>query len=397
MKHLLFFAKRYLFSKSENNAINIIVYIASLGVFFASMAFIIVLSGFSGIRTFNLNLIELTNPEIKILPIKGKHFAFNDSIENILNSEKNIQNYSKVLSEKVFLSYNNKQKIAIIKGVDDNFYKIIPLDSTIFIGQKPDYKLNELLVGVGLANDLGVMISSGNNPQVVKIIVPKPGKGIVSDPRKAFHSKYFFPTGVYQTSSDHDNTYIYTSINQVQDLLDFNQNEISQIEIKLKNKKLIDKTINNLKNKLGKSFKILNRQEQNPLIFRMLNTENLMTYFILVLILLLALFNVIGTLIMIVIDKADNIKTLKILGLKISEIRKIFMIQGVSMTLISGFAGLLIGIILVYIQMKKPFLFIPQANMPYPVEIHFINISAIVFTLFVLSLFSTTIAVRRIK
>ncbi len=396
MKTLLFFSKRYLFSKSDNNAINIIVYIASLGVFFASMAFIIVLSGFSGIRSFNLDLLKLTNPDLKIIPSKGKTFIFDDTLYDVLKN-KNIKSYSKVLEEKVFLSYNNKQKIAVLKGTDSNYFKVIPIDTTIFLGNKPAKNINELLVGVGLANDLNIMLSNGNNPQVVKIIVPKPGKGLITNPKKAFHSKYFFPVGIYQTSSDHDDIYIYTAINQVQNLLQTTNNSISQIEIKVNDISNIKKLKTELKNKLDKKLLILDRQEQNPLVFKMLNTENLMTYFVLLLILILALFNIIGTLIMIIIDKSKNIKTLKILGLTSVQIRKIFMIQGVSMTLISGLTGLLLGLIIIFIQLKNPFLYIPQSNMPYPVEIHFSNIIAVVVTLLVLSFFSSLVAIKRIK
>jgi len=293
-----------------------------LGVFFASAAFIIVLSGFSGIRTFNLNLLKLTDPDLSILPDKGKYFIYNDSIIKVLEEEKEISYFSKTIEEKVFIDYHNKQKIAKLKGIDSNFFKVIPLDSMIFLGKKPQAQSTDLLIGVGLGNELSIILSSGNNQEVVKIMVPKPGKGLVNDPRKAFRSKYFFPVGIYQTSSDHDKFYLYSSIEKVRELLHLQPYEISQIEIKVKNKDKIPFIQKKLKNKLKHNLRILNRQEQNPLIFKMLNTENLMTYFILLLILILAIFNIIGTLIMIIIDKKENINTLKILGMEIKDIKK---------------------------------------------------------------------------
>ncbi len=355
------------------------------------------LSGFSGIRTFNLNLLKLTDPDLKILPKEGKFFSYNDSIDKVLKETKEITSFSKTLEEKVFLDYHNKQKIAKLKGIDSNYFKVIPLDSTIFLGEKPAPLSNDLLVGVGLANEMSMILSSGTQPEVVKIMVPKPGKGIVHDPRKAFHAEYFFPTGVYQTSNDHDKIYLYTSIEQVRKLLDLTPDKISQIEIKAKSAKGIPDTQNKLKQRLGDQFLILNRQEQNPLIFKMLNTENLMTYFILLLILILAIFNIIGTLIMIIIDKKENISTLKVLGMETTDIRKIFLLQGVSMTLISGVAGLIFGLIIIFIQLKSPFIYIPQTTLAYPVEIHLSNILAVLFTLLSLGLLSALIASRRIR
>jgi len=397
VKPILFFSKRYLFSKSNNNAINSIVFIASLGVFFASMAFIIVLSGFSGIRTFNLNLLKLTDPDIKILPVKGKYFDFDNHLKEKLAGIREINAYAKVLEDRVFIDYHNKQKVAKIKGVDSSFFRVIPLDTTIFIGNSIDTKLNEALIGVGLANELSIIISSPENPEVIKLIVPKTGKKYITDPSKAFNEKYVFPVGIYQTSGDHDKFYIYTGLNTARELLGLKKPKVSQIEIKVDTVTNLNLVRHKLRQDLGKQFKVLNREEQNPLIFKMLNTENLMTYFILLLILILALFNITGTVIMIILDKTENIKTLKVLGLKNSDVRKIFLYQGVSMTLISGIAGLISGLILIFIQLKFPFLYIPQTQMAYPVEIHFSNILAVLFTLLFLSFISTLIAVKRIK
>ena len=396
LKPLLFFSKRYLFSKSDNKAINIIVYIASLGVFFASAAFIIVLSGFSGIRTFNLNLLKLTDPDLVIRPEKGKFFKFNDDLNTILNEEKEIKSFSKTLEEKVFIDFRHKQKIGQLKGIDSNFYKVIPLDTTVFLGDIPRPDSNEVLVGVGMANELSLILSSGERPEVIKIMVPKPGKKLISNPRKAFLSKYFFPVGVYQTSSDHDKIYLYAPIEQTRQLLKLPPGMVSQIEIKASNAENIPLLKERLQKKLP-AYKVLNRQELNPLIFKMLNTENLMTYFILLLILILAIFNIIGSLIMIIIDKKENIQTLKVLGMDLDDIKKIFLIQGVSMTMISGIAGLIFGLLLIFLQLHFPFLYIPQTSLAYPVEIHLSNIMAVLLTLFILGFLSAYIASKRIK
>jgi len=394
VNYILYISKRYLFSKSNNNAINAIVKVASIGVFFASVAFIIILSGFSGIRTFNLDLIKLTDPELIIKPAKGKSFVFTDTIKTILQKDKHIHAYSKVLEEKVFINFENKQKIAIMKGVDSMYYHIFPLDSMIVMGSLPDKKAADFVIGISLANELSMMV--GGN-QFVEIMVPKPGKGMITDPRKAFHSKSFMPVGVYKISVDHDAVYLYTNLNSVQKLLHLPNNAVSQIEIKTNDIKNIENVKLALRKQLGNAYFVYNREEQNPLIFKMLNTENLMTYFVLALILLLALFNIIGSIMMIIIDKKNNISTLKQLGMTEQKVKKIFFIQGFSMTMISGLAGLTIGLIIIYMQEVHPFFFLPQSNTAYPVELHFSNVLWVFLTLIFMGLFSTYIAVKSLK
>ncbi len=396
MNYIRYISKRYLFSKSGHNAINIIVKIASFGVLIVSAAFIIVLSGFSGIRTFNLNLIKMTDPDLKITAVKGKSFAFTKDIANVLANDKDIGAYSKVVTEKVFINYNDKQKIAKIKGVDSNYYKVIDLDSTIISGHLPEPATDELMMGVSLANDLSFLLS-GNNFEMMELLVPKPGKGFITDPRKAFMSKYFMPVGIYQTTPDHDQMYLYTTLQAAQALLNYPLDKISAIEIKVVTPDKIDALQQHLKQQLGNKFKIRNRQELNKMLYKMLNTENLMVYFIFALILLLALFNIIGTIIMIIIDKKENINTLRVLGLDLGDIKKIFMIQGFAMTVLSGLAGLILGLILIGIQKMMPFLYIPQTNMPYPVEFHWTNVLWVLLTIVFMGAFATYIAILKLE
>ena len=381
-------------SKSGNNAINIIVKIASFGVLMVSAAFIIVLSGFSGIRTFNVNLIKMTDPDLKITPKKGKTFEADKKLFDFLEHDKAVQGFAKVVEEKVFINYNNKQKIAKIKGVDSNYYKVIDLDSTLIAGHLPTPGTVEMLMGVSLANDLSFMLS--NNLEMIQLLVPKPGKGFITDPRKAFNDKYFMPVGIFQTTTDHDQVYLYTTLPAAQELLNYSPEQISSIEIKAFQEQ-VSGLQKRLQQKFGKKLNIRNRRQLNKLLYKMLNTENLMVYFIFALILLLALFNIVGTIIMIIIDKKDNIQTLRVLGLDRSEIKKIFMIQGLGMTVLSGFAGLMLGLILVGIQLLYPFLYIPQTDMPYPVEFHWSNVFYVLITIIFMGTFATLVGISKIE
>jgi len=227
--------------------------------------------------------------------------------------------------------------------------------------------------------------------------VPKPGKGLITHPKNAFFTAYFIPVGIYQTTLTHDRTYLFADISRTQQFLHYQPKQISAIEIKLVDSLQVNKLKTILSKKIGKNFEIKDRKEQNKLIYRMLNVENLMVYFVFALILLLALFNIIGSVIMIIIDKKEDIHILRVLGLELSEIKKIFMIQGFFMTILSGLSGLVLGLLLVFVQLKKPFLYIPQANMPYPVEIHFTNILWVILTLLFLGFISTYVAVLSVN
>ncbi len=395
MNYIRFISKRYLFSKSGNNAINIIVKIASFGVLIVSAAFIIVLSGFSGIRTFNLNLIKMTDPDIKITSTKGKYFKFTKELKSFLNNDPAAKAYTKSVEEKVFVLFEKKQKIAKLQGVDSNFTKVVPLDSTIIAGRMPAPATNELLVGVSMANDLSYMLS-GNNYEVFQLLVPKPGSGLITDPRQAFQVKYFLPVGIYQTTPDHDQVYLYTSLSAAQDLLNLPSNRVSSVSISVTQPEQITPLQKRLSQKFGKQLRIRNRKQLNRLLYRMLNTENLMVYFIFALILLLALFNIIGTIMMIIIDKSSNMKTLRVLGLTPAEIKRIFMIQGFSMTFLSGLAGIIFGLILIAIQKMWPYLYIPQTNMPYPVEFRWTNVLWVILTVIFMGAFATYVALLKL-
>jgi len=174
----LYIAKRYLFSKSSANAINIITIIATFGVIVSSLALFVILSIFSGLKTFNFSLLNASDPDIKILPKTGKTFLFSSEIQEILNTNSNITAYSKVIEERVFLKHGDKNHIANIKGVDTNYTHTVAIDSSIFVGTwiDPEFK-NTVVIGNGISYKLSLgVLNFGEN---LEIYVPKPGKGFV--------------------------------------------------------------------------------------------------------------------------------------------------------------------------------------------------------------------------
>jgi lipoprotein-releasing system permease protein len=391
----LYIAKRYLFSKSSNNTINIITLIAAVGVIIGTLALFIVMSGFSGLRTFSIGFLNTADPDLKITAIKGKSFDFNNKIEDILNSEKGIASYSKVIEERAFLDFHNKTHIAYIKGVDANYVNINNIDTTVYIGTwlNSDIPLG-VVVGNGISNTLSVGVFDYLEP--LKIYVPKPGKGYITNPNKAFNQINTQPIGIFAITDEIDRKFTFLPLELAQTLLDYKPNQISAIEIKVDKNYDRNLLISNLKTALPPNFKIETREQLNAVFYKMLNTENLASYLIFTLILIIALFNVIGAIIMMIIDKHDNLKTLYSLGATIKDIKQVFILQGFLLTVFGLIIGLFTGIILVFLQ-QKYHLFMITPNLPYPVEFTFFNVFTVAVTILVLGYLASKIASSRIS
>ncbi len=395
MNFPLYIAKRYLFSKSSNNTINIITLIATMGVIIGTLALFIVMSGFSGLRTFSIGFLNTSDPDIKITSIKGKSFDFNADIQTILNQEKGIASYSKVIEERAFFDFHDKTHIAYIKGVDSNYIHLNQIDSTVYIGTWLDKNIPlGVVVGSGISNTLSVGVFEFLEP--LKIYVPKPGKGYITNPNNAFNQINTQPIGIFGLNDEMDKKFTFLPLELAQVLLNYSPNQISAIELKVIENYNRDILIENLENLLGPDFNIETREQLNAVFYKMLNTENLASYLIFTLILIIALFNVIGAIIMMILDKRDNLKTLYSLGATIKEIKKVFILQGFLLTVFGLVIGLSVGVILVLLQ-KKYQLFMITQHLAYPVEFTFFNLFSVAITILVLGYLASKIASSRIS
>lgn len=393
MNFSLYIAKRYLFSKSSNNAINIITKIASIGVVVGSLSLFIVLSVFSGLKTFSTNFLNTTDPNIRISANKGKSFDFNDIIQNALLNTEGVISYTKVLEERAFFKHKNKEQIAYIKGVDSNYTKVVRIDTLIYSGKWIDFSKNTALVGNGIANKLSLGIL--NYGEALTVLVPKPGKNYISSPNKAFRSINVQAVGVFSISEELDHKFVFTSLDVSQRLLNYSNNRISAIDIKT-NPDTTESVIKEIQEKLGPDFKIQSREELNAVFYKILNTEKLVAYLIFTLVLIIAIFNVIGSMIMMIIDKKANLKTLDNLGASIKDIRKIFIFQGFLLTIGGLVIGISIGSILIFIQ-NKYHLFMITYTIPYPISFQFSNLLIVCFTITSLGYIAARIASSRIS
>lgn len=393
MRFSTYIAKRYLFTKTSNNAINIITIIASFGVIVGSLALFIILSGFSGLRTFSYGLLDSASPDIKISATKGKSFLITDSISQILHQNSGIKSVAKVIEERVFLEYEEKNEIAFIKGVSSNYPEITRIDSTLSTGIWIDTNyVNTAVIGRTIALKLSLGVRNFTEP--LRILVPKSGTGFIN-PQNAFYKTEVQIIGLYTGTEEFESKYVFVDIDQAADLLNFTKNQITSFEIKLKENSIVDDVAAQLQSKLGTDFKVETKEQLNEVFYKVINTENFVSYLIFTLIIIIALFNVIGSIIMMIIDKKDNLKTLFSIGATVAEIKKIFVLQGFLLTLFGMIFGLFLGVILVFLQQKYGWFMITE-SLAYPVEFQFSNLLIVIFTITILGFIAAKIASSRI-
>jgi len=390
----LYIAKRYLFSKSSKNAINIISKIAISAAVVGSLALFIVLSGFSGLRGYSLQFTNVFDSDLKIYPANGKTFSLSKSSEEKLKKTEGIEAFSKIIEERVFLQYRGKNLIALIKGVDESFKNVIPIDSILFLNKWLTPDKDEVVIGLGISQKLSMGVLDYGN--LLEIYVPKSGTGQIINPTDAFTKRKVVASGMYSVNSDLDSKYVFSDIEFAQSLLKLDATKVSALELKLAlnaNSKNIRKQ---LKAVIPDEIIIKNRIQQNDGLYKMLNIENLFVYIFVSLIAAIAIFNIAGTIIMTILEKRRTIKTLSSLGLTIKEIRKIFFYKGMLMTLIGLLIGLLFGVITVFLQQKIGFIPITP-SLPYPVKLEFINVVIVFITILVLGGFASKIAATKVS
>ena len=393
MNFPLYIAKRYLFAKSGNNAINIITIIASVGVILGAAALFIILSGFSGLRTFNYALLDSSDPDVKITATQGKSFFFDNTIKNVFFSSKDIVSFSKVIEERVFIKNGEKQQIAYIKGVDDNYINVVPLDDAIQVGTwlQKEYT-NTSVIGNSLAYKLSAGVESFG--EYLEILVPKKGTGFIN-PSRSFRSIKTQIVGAYFGTEEFENKYVFVSNFQAQQLLNYKKNQFTGIEIKLSPDSNPTNFAVLMQEKLGNQFEVKTKAQLNELFYKVINTENFVSYLIFTLIVIIAMFNIVGSIIMMIIDKKKNLKTLLSMGATLSEIKNIFVLQGFLLTLISMATGLFLSLIIVIIQQKFQ-IFMITSSIPYPVELTGSNFLIVITTITVLGFLAAKVASSRI-
>ncbi|WP_417352421.1 ABC transporter permease [Flavobacterium alkalisoli] len=394
MSFPFYIARRYTISRSKSTAVNIISVIAALGIVVSATALFVILSVFSGLKNFSLSFTNATDPDLKITTSVGKSFVISPEQEKKLKAINGITIYTKVVEERVLFYYDQKEHVAFLKGTDSLFTTVNPMEKQLVVGYWATPLTTQCVVGIGTVSKLSLGLSSFSHR--LEVYVPKPGKGTIDTPDDAFNKSALVPVGIYSINDDVDSKYVYCDLGIAQSLLQFKPNQVTAIEIKL----APDASEDNIKKQLitlfGKNAVVKNRAQLNDSLYKMLNSENLITYLICSLVVVLTLFCLAGALIMLILDKKENIKTLYCLGLEVRSIRNIFLYQGLFITALGAFAGLLLGSIIVLLQMKFSLITITP-TLPFPVEFNILNIVIVLLTLFILGYLASRIAAGRVN
>ena len=308
MSFPFYIARRYTISRSKSTAINIITGIAATGIVVSTAALFIILSVFSGLKDFSLSFTNTTDPDLKLTPATGKSFLITPEQEATLHQFKNIAAYSKIAEERVLFYFDGKEQVAYMKGVDSLFTTVTPIKNSVPYGQWLKPYTGQAVVGANIMNKFSMFIGEFNRD--FEVFVPKAGKGAIQNPEDAFNKTVLIPTGVYNINDEQDSKYVFVDVALAQEMLQFKRNQYTSIEFKLMpgtNEADMRKDIEKL---FGNKVILKNREQLNDSLYKMLNAENLVTYLFCSLVVVLTLFCLAGALIMLIVEKRKNIKTL---------------------------------------------------------------------------------------
>ncbi len=399
MKLAVRIAIRYLFARKSQNIINVISWISVTGILTGSMALLIVLSVFNGLHGLIGSLYSAFDPDIRIESNINKTINLTQFDIKTLKSVEGVEVYTYVLEDHALFRFGKRQVPGIILGVDSLFSSVSSIDSIIvegkfrtrFMGQ------NEGVIGFALADQLGLKLNFVNP---LMIYVPeRQGKINLARPEHSFRSEYLNPSGIFMVNQiDYDASYLIADIEQVRRLFAYDDKSVSWIGVRIKKDANIYKVQNAIKNVTGDSYLVRNREQQHETFYKMVKVEKLMAYLILSFILMIAVFNVIGSLSLLIFEKRHSISTLRSMGANRSLINKIFLIEGWLISLAGVVGGLLIGSLLIWAQQTFGILrFHGDGNFvvdAYPVVLRFFDIINVFLTVSIIGLLAAWYPVK---
>ena len=367
-----------------------------LGVFVGSAALIIILSVFNGFENIVLSMYNTFSPELRIEALKGKTFDPGNTYFLTLKNDKRIINYTEVLQEKALVRYGESQSIALVKGVSEGFLKNkTGLDSVISSGSFTLWSKGQDMAVIGYALQNYLSINLNNEFQSLDVYSPRKGASNSLNPADEFNVRSIYPSGVFAVQQEFDNTMI-VPIRFARELLGENK-LVSYIEINAAKDVVIENLQKDIEESLGKDFLVKNRSQQNELLYKILNSEKWAIFLILTFVLIIAIFNIIGSLTMLVIDKRKDITILSSLGADKSLIRGIFFIEGMMISMLGCVFGMVAGLIFILLQQQFGFIAMSGANLmidTYPVGIKLSDFILVFGTVLLVSVIASAISSR---
>lgn len=350
MNFPLFVAKRYLISRKSHNIINWISGISMSGIAIGTAALIIVLSVFNGLESAVISLFSVFDPNIRITASAGKTFHENQLDQKLIRAIPGVARYNQIVEENALLRYDNRQYLAVVKGVDSTYEINSPLDTLITEGQmllqsdSADYAV----AGYGLAYYLGISLKAPDN--FISVYIPVRGRTLsASQPENAFNNLLVKPVGIFSVQQEFDDRYLLVPLRFARSLLEYSD-ELTAIEIRLAPGTNVNEIQRRIQQIAGKDFSVKNRFQQQEMLYKIMKTEKWAVFLVLAFILLVASFNAIGSLIMLIIDKQNDIRTLNALGAEMRSLRQIFFAEGMLITLLGALSGMLIGVVICWLQ-----------------------------------------------
>ncbi|WP_375181432.1 ABC transporter permease [Chryseobacterium sp.] len=367
MKNIAFYiASRYLLSKKGSTAVTFITWLAVGAMTVAVTAMFVIISVFSGLEDLNKELISNLHADLTLKSASGKTLKDFDKINSVLKNNKEISNFSRVIEEKVYISYNGKGDIAYLRGVDSAYTKVNPINKDVFYGAYPSFRYsNEVLMENSLDNRLSIPVPSTSD--YATIFMPKPGTGIINKEEDIYNKKDILVSGVFAGKDQLDN-YIIAPVELTEELLNLPKHSAYQIVIKLKNPENADSVKQKLISSLGKGIEIKTKEEENAAFWKMINTEKLFIYLIFALVIFITTFNLAGAIIILQLDKKEQAKSLISLGFPLSHLRQVYFYTGVLIVILGIISGLILGTGLCYFQQFTEF-FKANETLPFPVKI----------------------------
>jgi len=396
MNFPFYIARRYLFAKKSHNVINIISIISLFGVATGVSALVIVLSVFNGFDTLIKKMYSTFDAEIKVKVVEGKTFSANSPEIEKLRSLEGVAVFSEVLEENALFRCRERQHIGMIKGVSKNYAELTGVDSMVIDGSFQLWRGSQPLaiVGQGVAYYLNANLAQFDP---ITIYVPKRGKIASYSPENAFTIKGIMPSGVFAIEQEFDTQYVIVPIEFARTLLEYTD-EVTAIELKAKTGVEIETLQKQVEKIVGSKYKVLNRYQQNESLFRTMKSEKFAIGLILSLILVIASFNIIGSLSMLIIDKRNDVETLRSMGADDELIQKIFMAEGMLISMGGTLVGTLFGLLICWLQVTFGLVklqgngnFIIDA---YPIDIQMFDITIVLVLVILIGYLAARFPVR---
>lgn len=391
-----YIAKRYLIAKKSQNAINIISWISVISIGIGTFALVVVLSAFNGLESLVESLFESFDSDIHVEAAEGKVFSETEIPFDRLEELKGVADYTKVLEEVCGVRYKQQQTIATVKGVENSFLTMSKLDSALIDGELflKSNGVNFAISGYGVASQLGAYLQE--SPANMTIYAPKREVVSTINPINSVYRRMIAPGAVFYISPEYDNKYILVDLEFIQELLEY-ENVISSVELSVDEAFDINEVKEAVQQIVGDRFKVKSRFEYNEIIYKTNKTEKWVTFLILVFILIIAAFNILSSLSMLIIEKKKDIATLRSLGAKEALIRRIFFIEGMLINLSGAISGLLLGVILCLLQQHVGLLRLEGGIVEYyPVELNPIELVYILITVLAIGFLTSWYPVRNL-